>query len=117
MHITLEITRDNGRYLPGKDAPVYDADGGPDCRGLPDPPVPAQQVPLDDGYDYGTSRTAARLPVGLSLAPMGYAGTAEEQALVKPLVAAATGTPADQVPPVADLLWGPLLRGTVVNQG
>jgi phospholipid/cholesterol/gamma-HCH transport system substrate-binding protein len=46
---------------------------------------------------------------------MGYAGTAEERALVAPIVGAVTGTPAAAVPDVADLLWGPLLRGTVVN--
>jgi phospholipid/cholesterol/gamma-HCH transport system substrate-binding protein len=115
MHITLEITRSNGKYEPGRDAPVYGADDGPDCRGLPNPRVPAPQVTLDDGYDYSGSRLAAKLPVSLNLAPMGYAGTPEEQALIKPLVAAATGTSPDEVPPVADLLWGPLLRGTVVN--
>ena len=46
---------------------------------------------------------------------MGLAGTAQEQALLKPLIAAATGTTPDQVPDVATLLWGPMLRGTVVN--
>jgi phospholipid/cholesterol/gamma-HCH transport system substrate-binding protein len=116
MHITLEITNSNGRYDAGRDAPVYGAHSGPDCRGLPDPPVPAPQPSLDNGYDYDGSRTAAKLPVSLNLAPMGYAGTPEEQALIRPLVAAATGTSPDGVPPVADLLWGPLLRGTVVSQ-
>jgi phospholipid/cholesterol/gamma-HCH transport system substrate-binding protein len=46
---------------------------------------------------------------------MGYAGTPEEQALVKPLVGAATGTLPAEVPDIAVLLWGPLLRGAVVN--
>jgi phospholipid/cholesterol/gamma-HCH transport system substrate-binding protein len=46
---------------------------------------------------------------------MGFAGTAEERDLVKSLLAGSTGTPAAQVPDVAVLLWGPLLRGTVVN--
>jgi phospholipid/cholesterol/gamma-HCH transport system substrate-binding protein len=46
---------------------------------------------------------------------MGFAGTTEERAVVKPLVAAATGTRVDQVPDVAVLLWGPLLRGAVVS--
>jgi phospholipid/cholesterol/gamma-HCH transport system substrate-binding protein len=116
MHITLEVTRDNGRYVPGRDDPVYAAKDGPDCRGLPHPPVPAPQVATADGYDYGTSRPVLGLPLpSLTAAPMGYAGTPEEQALIKPLVAGATGTDPAQVPDVADLLWGPLLRGTVVN--
>jgi phospholipid/cholesterol/gamma-HCH transport system substrate-binding protein len=115
MHITLEITRDNGGYTPGRDAPEYGARNGPNCRGLPHPAVPAPQVAVNDGYDYGDPHTAAKLPVGLTPVSMGYAGTAQEKALVLPLVAAATGTPVAQVPDSADLFWGPLLRGTVVN--
>jgi phospholipid/cholesterol/gamma-HCH transport system substrate-binding protein len=115
MHITLEVTKDNGPYVAGQDSPVYGATGGPNCGGLPSPPVPAPQVPVNDGYDYGAARPALTLPVGVPAAPMGYAGTAEEQALIKPLVAVATGVSPDAVPDSADLFWGPLLRGTVVN--
>jgi phospholipid/cholesterol/gamma-HCH transport system substrate-binding protein len=117
MHITLEVTKDNGRYNAGQDDPVYGAHNGPNCRGLPNPPVPAPQVPVNDGYDYGAARPVAPLPVGVPglTAPMGYAGTAEERALIRPLVAVATGVSPDAVPDCADLLWGPLLRGAVVN--
>jgi phospholipid/cholesterol/gamma-HCH transport system substrate-binding protein len=126
MRITLEITRDNGKYLPGRDEPVYGAKNGPDCRGLPNPTQPAPQVALNDGYDYGGSRPAApKLPVGIAAPPpaaaagpgpaMGYAGTAQEQDLLKPLIGAASGIPAPEVPDIAVLLWGPLLRGAVVN--
>jgi phospholipid/cholesterol/gamma-HCH transport system substrate-binding protein len=110
MHITLEVTKDNGKYVAGRDDPVYGAASGPNCRGLPDPAVPAPPVPVADGYDYGSARS----PLDVQ-APMGYAGTAEERALVKPLVGAATGVPASEVPDVAVLLWGPLLRGAVVS--
>jgi phospholipid/cholesterol/gamma-HCH transport system substrate-binding protein len=109
MHITLEITRDNGKYVRGRDDPAYGAHNGPNCRGLPDPRVPAAEVPVNDGYAYGAGGPAAA-PVA-----MGNAGTAGEAAVVRPLVAAATGTPADRVPDVAVLLWAPLLRGTVVS--
>jgi phospholipid/cholesterol/gamma-HCH transport system substrate-binding protein len=135
MHITLEATRDNGKYLAGHDEPVYGAKNGPNCRGLTDPPVPAQPVQVNDGYDYGLARPPITLPLQLPgapaaagstaqtplpvtlplTAPMGFAGTAEERDLVKSLLAGSTGTPAAQVPDVAVLLWGPLLRGTVVN--
>jgi len=115
MHITLEITRDQGPYQPGRDAPVYGARNGPNCRGLPHPGIPAPGVPVSDGYDYGANRSPAKLPVGFTPVSMGYAGTAQEKALVLPLVAAATGTPVSQVPDSADLFWGPVLRGTVVN--
>jgi phospholipid/cholesterol/gamma-HCH transport system substrate-binding protein len=127
MRITLEITRDNGKYLPGRDEPVYGARNGPQCHGLPDPAVPAPELPINDGYDYGGSRPATPgLPVGIpgtaggasaagSGPAMGSAGTAEEQNVLRPLIGAATGVPPVEVPDIAVILWGPLLRGAVVN--
>ncbi|MFE9689491.1 MCE family protein [Micromonospora sp. NPDC005806] len=120
MHITLEVTRDGGPFERGRDEPVYAAHNGPNCRQLPNPPVPAPEVPVADGYDYGGARTRPPLPVGLPAGPaattaMGQAGTGEEQSLVKPLVGGLTGTPPVEVPDIAVLLWGPLLRGAVVN--
>jgi phospholipid/cholesterol/gamma-HCH transport system substrate-binding protein len=112
MHITLEVTKDQGKYVAGRDDPVYGARNGPNCRGLPSPAVPAPEVPVNDGYDYRSTGSAAPAAVQ---AAMGYAGTAEESGVIKPLVAAATGTPASEVPDIAVLLWGPLLRGAVVN--
>jgi phospholipid/cholesterol/gamma-HCH transport system substrate-binding protein len=124
MRITLEVTRDGGPYERGRDEPVYAARNGPNCRGLPDPHVPAPEVPVADGYDHGGTRTRPLLPVGIAggsagaapaSAAMGRAGTSEESALVKPLVGGLTGTPPVEVPDIAVLLWGPLLRGAVVN--
>jgi phospholipid/cholesterol/gamma-HCH transport system substrate-binding protein len=114
MHITVEATRDNGKYVRGRDDPAYAAHDGPDCRGLPRPGVPAPETRVADGYDHSGSRP----PTQVSSQPvsMGYAGTAEERALIRPLVGSLSGTPPAQVPDVADLLWGPVLRGTVVNQ-
>lgn len=115
MHITLEITKDSGKYVAGRDEPVYGAHNGPSCRGLPDPAVPAPETRLADGYDYGGPRTPL---AGAALAAppdMGIAGTAAERAVVKPLVAATTGRSVDDVPDLAVLLWGPLMRGSVVS--
>jgi phospholipid/cholesterol/gamma-HCH transport system substrate-binding protein len=92
MHITLEATKDGGKYEANRDEPVYGAKNGPNCRGLPNPHVPAPSVPLNDGYDYGGERN-----------------------LLRPLISAATGTPPEKVGDLSLLLWGPLLRGTVVN--
>jgi phospholipid/cholesterol/gamma-HCH transport system substrate-binding protein len=123
MRITLEITRDNGKYLPGRDEPVYGAKNGPDCRGLPNPPVPAPAATVNDGYDYGAHRPGPlKLPVGLvpgtpkpPTLPTADAGTSEERKLLEPLLGAAMGVPPVEVPDIAMLLWGPLLRGAVVN--
>jgi phospholipid/cholesterol/gamma-HCH transport system substrate-binding protein len=140
LHITLEITRDNGKYITGQDEPANAADLPPYCAGLPnDAPVPAPETQIASGYDYGAPHGGVLTPLpefpivqppttapgsgphgegsgaGLVDAPMGYAGTAEERDLIKPLVAAATGQNVDQVGDIADLLWGPLMRGAVVS--
>jgi phospholipid/cholesterol/gamma-HCH transport system substrate-binding protein len=96
MHITLEVTKDNGKYVKGRDEPVYAAHNGPQCRGLPNPKVPAPGTPIADGYDYG-------------------AGAPAKQPLLKPIVAALTGTQPDEVSDLSLLLWGPLLNGQTVN--
>jgi phospholipid/cholesterol/gamma-HCH transport system substrate-binding protein len=98
MHITLEVTKDNGKYAKGRDEPRYGAHNGPQCRGLPSPGVPAPEVRVADGY-----------------AGMGNSGTAAEKAAIKPILAAASGTTPDDVSDLAVLLWGPMMRGAVVN--
>ncbi|GLY97859.1 MCE family protein [Actinoplanes sp. NBRC 103695] len=108
MHITLEATRDGGKYVKGRDDPKYDASGGPDCNGLPRPKVPFGPPDIDDGSSHDG---------GIVPAAMGYAGTEEERGVIDVLAGAATGTAPDQVPDSASLLWGPVLRGTVVNEG
>jgi len=116
MHITLEITRDGGKYEVGRDEPVYGAKNGPNCRGLPNPATPAPSVPVNDGYDYSGARSPVpKLPVGLSAPSMGTAGTGEERDLLRPLIGAATGALPVEVPDIAVLLWGPLLRGALVG--
>jgi phospholipid/cholesterol/gamma-HCH transport system substrate-binding protein len=132
MHITLEATIDSGKFEPGRDSPVYGAHNGPNCRGLPSPGTPAPEVPINDGYDYSGARTGlpglpklpglndalASLPqpaTSFSGSEMGFAGTAAEQAVLRPVLAAATGVPASEVSDFALLMWGPLMRGAVVN--
>jgi len=145
LHITLEIVQNNGKYEPGRDEPEWADHRGPDCRGLPNPNIPASERQVDNGYDYDGSRVnlpidlpgltdvdsggeAVTPPAGLPLIQppgeenpavfdptMGYAGTAEEQAVIDPLVAAFTGQDVTDLSDLATLLWGPLLRGTTVN--
>ncbi|MET7622309.1 MCE family protein [Streptomyces sp. NPDC005408] len=106
MRITLEFVRPRTAYRPGEE-PRYAERSGPNCRGLPNPHVPAPDVHLDDG----TSRTGAGgLPGGA-----GVSATAAEQRAVGSLVAPVLGVPADRVPAVATLLFGPMARGTAVS--
>ncbi|OLZ70488.1 mammalian cell entry protein [Streptomyces sp. IMTB 2501] len=107
MRITLEVVRPQGAYQPGEE-PVYGERSGPNCRGLPDPQVPGPKPHLDDGTSAGGSGGA--LPGGLNVS-----ATRAEQRAVGSLVAPVMGVPADEVPPVATLLFGPLARGTAVS--
>ncbi|MFD8392560.1 MCE family protein [Streptomyces sp. NPDC059680] len=107
MRITLEVVRPQGAYRPGEE-PVYGEHSGPDCRGLPHPQVPGPKPHLDDGTSARSS--GGPLPGGVDVS-----ATAAEQRAVGSLVAPVMGVPADQVPPVATLLFGPLARGTAVS--
>ncbi|MEV0975493.1 MCE family protein [Streptomyces sp. NPDC049915] len=103
MHITLEAVRQQGAYEPGE-YPRYAERSGPNCRDLPRPPVPAPGFSLDDGSRKGGSPS-----------PAGATATRAEQQAVGALVAPVMGVPADEVPPVATLLFGPMARGTAVS--
>ncbi|WP_445283505.1 MCE family protein [Streptomyces sp. DSM 118148] len=107
MRITLEVVRPQGAYRPGEE-PVYGERSGPDCRGLPHPQVPGTKPHLRDG----TSATGSG---GARPGGAGVSATRAEQRAVGSLVAPVMGVPADRVPPVATLLFGPLARGTAVS--
>ncbi|MGW0471268.1 MCE family protein [Streptomyces coeruleorubidus] len=105
MHITLEVVRPQGAYEPGEE-PRYGERSGPNCRDLPHPPVPAPGAHLNDGSKKASSASGG---------PLGVSATRAEQRAVGSLVAPVLGVPADEVPPVATLLFGPMARGTAVS--
>lgn len=105
MRITLEFVRPRPAYRPGEE-PRYADRSGPDCRGLPSPRVPAPATKLNDG----TSAIGSGRGSGGAVS-----ATAAEQRAVGSLVAPVMGVPADEVPAVATLLFGPMARGTAVS--
>jgi phospholipid/cholesterol/gamma-HCH transport system substrate-binding protein len=70
---------------------------------------------LTGGGDPGTGGLGLGGIGGGSGVDMGYAGTSAEQSVVNPLVAAATGRNVTDLGGIDDLLWGPLMRGSVVS--
>lgn len=112
LHITLEVVQPRPAYQPGQE-PAFADSSGPDCRGLPHPggsqAHPYQPKQFDDGTG-GGGTSADAIPGALS---MGDAGTPAEQRLTNALFEPELGPdPA----PVSNLLLGPMVRGTVVNQ-
>lgn len=106
MHITLEAVLPRSPYRPGEE-PRYADRSGPHCRGLPHPGRPQPPIKLDDG----TKGSGGSASAGQS----GVTATAAEQRLIGSLVAPVMGVPADEVPSVTTLLFGPMARGTAVS--
>lgn len=101
VHLDLEVTKDRGKYIPGKDDPVYNQDSGPRC--YPSGVAPTQGV--------------AAAPVGSTGHPLltggdlGLPNSPQEQELIATLLAPSVG----EVPAWGSVLVGPFYRGTEVT--
>ena len=115
LHITLEVTRDNGAYQP-TDQPAFLDDRGPECYGLPKPVVPAPDINYDDGYRDGQPTTTGASARAASADPARYlvGSPAEQRAALASVVAPVLGVPARNVPDLVTMLFGPMARGTTV---
>jgi phospholipid/cholesterol/gamma-HCH transport system substrate-binding protein len=121
FHIDLiTLPRQPRGYGPA-DVPVLGADNGPACLGLPNAKVPFTGAPnLADGVnDPGekglgrgdAQRTAPQVDASLTSAAAGSG----QKAFFNSLTAPVMGMPADQVPDLTTLLFGPLATGTEVS--
>jgi phospholipid/cholesterol/gamma-HCH transport system substrate-binding protein len=113
LHVQVIVVPSMGRYLPGRDTPVYGDDLGPHCY-----PVPFPGIHLHDGTSAPTQAAAQGLaggkPQALGAQPAGSPG---EGALVRELSALSTHQRPAAVPAWADLLLGPVYRGSTVTLG
>ncbi len=115
LHITLEVTKDDGQYSPGEE-PKFRDDRGPQCYGLPRPKVPAPDINYNDGYRDGQPGTVTPPPAGVAANPALYlAGTATQRGILDAVVAPVLGVSYDGVPDIAELLFGPVARGATVG--
>jgi phospholipid/cholesterol/gamma-HCH transport system substrate-binding protein len=113
LHIVLETLPNQPRGYNAADVPRLGDKRGPACLHLPAPPWsqanPVRHQPdFDDGVDSPTGK-------GISRVAPGYAGTADEEALLKSLLGPGLGLPADEVPDLGVLLVGPMARGAEVT--
>jgi phospholipid/cholesterol/gamma-HCH transport system substrate-binding protein len=110
----LELGTAQYRAYDERDRPTYGEVGhGPWCLGLPNPPVPAPPVALDQGSDMDENPPTSPLPglpIPLGRAGVDYSGTEGEQQVVNALLAALTGRPADSFGSLGSLMYGPLVR-------
>jgi phospholipid/cholesterol/gamma-HCH transport system substrate-binding protein len=87
LHVDVTSVPSRGAYVPGKDTPVYDASGGPQCY-----PVPY---------------------TGKGTAPL--ANSPQENELINELLAPGAGTGPAALPDWGSLLAGPVFRGAEVT--
>jgi phospholipid/cholesterol/gamma-HCH transport system substrate-binding protein len=101
VHVDLEFTDSRGKYVPGRDDPVYNATGGPRC-------YPSGVTP-STGVAASTPGSAGH-PL-LTGADLGLPNSPQEQELVATLLTPSLG----EVPDWSSVLVGPLYRGTEVT--
>lgn len=105
MHVDAIVTQSRGKYVPGKDDPVYTAGGGPKC-------YPGGVAPTESATAAGGSAHPLGATTGDGL---GLANSPQERELLASLVAPSIGVPTSDVPAWGSVLIGPLYRGTEVT--
>ncbi len=115
LHVSVKSVPSKGKYVPGRDAPVYNATGGPKCYSVPyvgkhaptadtrraadvTAPPPARN---DDGDGTGTA--------------LGLPNSPQESQLVNELVAPSLKVPPGDLPDWSSVLIGPAFRGAEVK--
>ncbi|HET6818356.1 MAG TPA: MCE family protein [Mycobacteriales bacterium] len=123
-HVVVEIVPSFPTYSRPIDLPQFNDKRGPNCYGLPHPPMSLPVIRYKDGTEDdprfdaqgGTPGKAGRTGAAGGFSPsMGQAGTAQERSVFDSLLGPMLGIRAGAVPDIADLLWGPLARGAAVN--
>ena len=125
LHVHVDVVPSLGRYLPGKNTPVFGDNTGPHCY-----PVPFQGVSLNDGASplttYTPASTSAVSTPAVSTPASGtttngtglsLANSPQENELINEISAPALGVPAGSLPGWSSVLVGPLYRGRVVHLG
>lgn len=122
--VTIEITGNRGKYVPGVDTPEYNDKRGPRCYPVAVPPARFPQYPeegpIDDGSDKPPAPESDRpedfQPTVPSSADVPYLpNSPAERELVSVLLAPGLGLAPEQVPSWGSLLLGPLFRGSEVT--
>lgn len=124
FHINLKTLPNQPRGYTSADRQVFGAANGPNCAGLPNPPVPyypSRNFPdLNDGVnDKSLGKTGGqRVAPGFAQrtgVSAGASGTPQQKALINSLTAPAIGMPVSEMPDLAALLFAPAMAGTEVS--
>lgn len=120
LHVTVKAVESRGKYVPGKDTPVYDATGGPHCYSVPyvgaGEPTAAGLIQAsaaaDKGAADGEQGTTGPDATDTSL---GMPNSPQESRLVNELVAPSLKVRPQTLPDWSSVLIGPAFRGVEVK--
>ncbi|MGW1651413.1 MCE family protein [Streptomyces atratus] len=118
LHVTLKTVPSKGKYVAGKDTPVYDATGGPHCYSLPyvGNTVPTADARTAAGQDTRADSTpGAPEEVAAADASLGIPNSPQESRLVNELVAPSLKVRPQALPEWSSVLIGPAFRGAEVK--
>ncbi|GAA4719663.1 MCE family protein [Nocardioides conyzicola] len=109
----IEFGTPQYRAYDERDKPTYGEVGhGPWCLGLPNPPVPAPPIALDQGSDMDEHPPTSPVPGSANRVGADYSGSAGEQEILNAMLAERTGASADEYGSLGSLMYGPLVRET-----
>ncbi|MFB7551252.1 MCE family protein [Streptomyces sp. NPDC056154] len=120
LHVTVKSVKSKGKYVPGRDTPVYDATGGPHCYSVP---YVGRTVPTADARTTGAVEPAAGRPGGEPAvttpsdrdSALGMPNSPQESRLVNELVAPSLKVQPQTLPDWSSVLIGPAFRGAEVK--
>ncbi|WPW32557.1 MCE family protein [Streptomyces atratus] len=118
LHVTLKTVPSKGKYVAGKDTPVYDATGGPHCYSLPyvGNTVPTADARTAAGQETRADSTpGAPEEVAAADASLGMPNSPQESRLVNELVAPSLKARPQALPEWSSVLIGPAFRGAEVK--
>ncbi|MFC9247902.1 MCE family protein [Streptomyces sp. NPDC057136] len=117
LHVTVKSVPSKGKYVPGRDSPVYNATGGPHCYSVP---YVGRSVPTADarkahaaGEVTGESPATAERPA--TETALGMPNSPQESRLVNELVAPSLKVQPQTLPDWSSVLIGPAFRGAEVK--
>lgn len=117
LHVTLKAVKSKGKYVAGKDTPVYDATGGPHCYSVPyvgraAPTADARPAP---GTGTGPAAEEEATAPGATDSGLGMPNSPQESRLVNELVAPSLKVQPQSLPDWSSVLIGPAFRGAEVK--
>jgi phospholipid/cholesterol/gamma-HCH transport system substrate-binding protein len=118
-HVVIEFVPSFPAYQYPLDLPEFTDTRGPNCYGLPNPPQSLPVIRFRDGTEddprFGAPPAGTTQLDATTYSPsMGTAGTSEEQGGLNSLLGPILGIPSSDVPDLASLLFGPMVRGSTL---